>query len=110
MAEWYHSWTYFAGKLEELSKAVKFGTSTTREATQEQAVEDCFSTFECTAKQMEVTISRLGNPPGTHAAAMFLQAKHEQYIGFKDVEDIIGIVALLGTVKDEDLNRSALDT
>ena len=58
---------------------------------------------------MAMEISKLGNPPGTHAAAIFLQAQQEQYRGFKYV-DIIGIVALLGTVKDEGLNRSDLDT
>lgn len=87
---------------------LRFGTSTMREATQEQAVEETLSTLECIAKQMAMETSKLGNPPRIHAAAIFLQAQQEQYSGFKDV-DIIGAVALLGTIKDEDLNRSALD-
>lgn len=57
----------------------------------------------CTPSDVEEQIAKLGNPPGTHAATMMLEALREE--GSFSHEDIIGIVALLGSVRTEALNR-----
>lgn len=62
----------------------------------------------CTADQVELQIANLSDPPGTNAATIVLHAQREKHSEIS--EDIIGIVALLGAVETEELNRSALPT
>jgi len=67
------------------------------------------NTFALTPVQVEMKVSDLGCPPGTHAASILLQAQCESHNEIKDAEGIIGIVALLGAVEGEQLNRSVFD-
>jgi hypothetical protein len=97
----------FAGELDYLEKGLKFGTSKVEQAF-DPAVEESHNTFQCTEMQMKEKISELGNPPGTHAAAILLRAQRERYNEIKDTKGIVGIVALLGAVEREECNRSVV--
>lgn len=102
----YHEWTLFAGELDILGEGAKLETSMVEQAN-DPTREDNVSTFDRTLTQMAEIISKLGNPPGTHAAAILLQAQRERYSEIKDAKGIIGIVALLAAVEKEECNRSA---
>ena len=54
----------------------------------------------CTKEQVEVQIANL---PRTNAAKLMLQAKREHSEPVLD--DVIGVVALLGAVETKELNR-----
>lgn len=61
-----------------------------------------------TPTHVEMQIAKLGDPPGSTAASMFLEARRQQDCG--TMSDIIGIVALLGAVEKEEINRSTAVT
>jgi len=66
--------------------------------------------FALTPVQVEMKVSELGYPPGTHAASIFLQAQYDSSQNeIKDAEGVLGIVALLGAVEGEQLNRSVFN-
>lgn len=105
----YLRWRLFADEFDELGKIVKLEPSTSDANIQGQrhdpTVEGRLGTFELTPVQVEMKISELGHPPGTHAATILLQAQHEGHSEIMDTQGIIGIVALLGAVEGEQLNR-----
>ena len=96
----------FADEIDVLTKGIKLEPSTALQPACDPTGEEC--NFGCTQTQMAAKISKLGNPPGTHAAAIFLKAQDERHNEIKDAKGIIGIVSLLGAVEKEEHNRSAL--
>ncbi|KAG0563617.1 hypothetical protein KC19_8G045600 [Ceratodon purpureus] len=98
----------YQDELDILTKEVKLETPMVKEAN-EPTREESLGTFDCTLMQMAAKISLLGDPPGTHAAAILLQAQRERYSEIKDVKGIVGIVALLGAVEKEDYNRALVE-
>jgi len=105
----YQYWSLFAGELAALGKIVKFEPSTggaKQEQPYDPTAEGRFNTFALTPVQVEMKVSELGHPPGTHAASILLQAQREGHSEITHAEGVLGIVALLGAVDGEQLNRS----
>lgn len=67
---------------------------------------DPIEIFALTPAQVASKVTELGHPPGTHAAAILVQAQNEHYTEIVEENGILGPVALLGAVEGEQLNRS----
>lgn len=64
----------------------------------------CITLGCSTPAQVEMQIAQLGHPPGTHAAAILLHAQRQQ--DRRIMDEVVGVVALLGAVENEQINRS----